>query len=95
VNEDDEKLKNFTVKEKDQGSILVVGGIEVFLQHSQIEVIECVADATDGQQSETAMEKEEQILKSVPTEEERPVGLLTQWEMELKVLEDWLDSMET
>jgi hypothetical protein len=66
VNEDDEKLKNFTVEEKDQGSILVIGGIEVFLQHSQIEVIECVADATDGQQAETTMEKEEQILKSVP-----------------------------
>jgi hypothetical protein len=40
------------------------------------------------------MEEEEQILKSVPTEGECPVGLLTQWEMELKALEDWLDSPE-
>jgi hypothetical protein len=40
------------------------------------------------------MEEKEKILKSVPTEEEHPVELLTQWEMELKALEDWLDSLE-
>jgi hypothetical protein len=33
-------------------------------------------------------------LKSNPTEEEYRVELLTQWEMELKMLEDWLDNPE-
>jgi len=40
------------------------------------------------------MEEEEDIMKSIPTEGECLVGLLTQWEMELKALEDWLDSPE-
>jgi hypothetical protein len=34
----------------------------------------------EGQQVETVMKEEEQILKSVPTEGEHPVELLTQWE---------------
>jgi hypothetical protein len=40
------------------------------------------------------MEEEEKILKSIPIEGEHPVGFLTQWEIELKALEDWLDSPE-
>jgi hypothetical protein len=41
------------------------------------------------------MEEKEQILKSSPIEEEEhPVEFLTQWEMELKMLEDWLDNPE-
>jgi hypothetical protein len=40
------------------------------------------------------MEEEEQILKSVPIEGECLVGLLTHWEMELKELEDWFDSLK-
>jgi hypothetical protein len=38
--------------------------------------------------------EEEQILKFVPMEEEHPIESLTQWEMELKMLEDWLSSLE-
>jgi hypothetical protein len=38
------------------------------------------------------MEEEEQTLKSNPIEEEYPVVLLIQWEMDLKMLEDWLDN---
>jgi hypothetical protein len=52
------------------------------------------AYAMEGQRSETIMEEKEQVLKSSPTKEEHPVELLTQWEMELKALEDWLDSLE-
>jgi hypothetical protein len=33
-------------------------------------------------------------MNSIPTEEEHPFELLNQWEMELKALEDWLDSLE-
>jgi hypothetical protein len=40
------------------------------------------------------MEKMEQILMSIPTEEECPVELFTQWELELKALEDWLGNPE-
>jgi hypothetical protein len=94
VNEDDDKLETFITEEKDQRCILVIGGVEIFLPSSRGEASTDVADATEGQQVETVMEEEEQILKSVPTEEEHPVELLTQWEMELKALEDWLDSLE-
>jgi hypothetical protein len=38
--------------------------------------------------------EEEHILKSAPTEGEHLVELLTQWELELKSPEDWLDSLE-
>jgi hypothetical protein len=31
VNEDDEKLKTSTIKEKDQRRILIIGGVEIFL----------------------------------------------------------------
>jgi hypothetical protein len=31
VNEDDEKLKPFVIKEKDQRSVLIIGGVEIFL----------------------------------------------------------------
>jgi hypothetical protein len=39
------------------------------------------------------VKEEEQVLISVPTEE-HPVDLLTQWELELKALEDCLDNLE-
>jgi hypothetical protein len=48
----------------------------------------------EGQQAETIMEEEEQILMLVPIGGECPVELLTQWELELKELEDWLDCPE-
>jgi hypothetical protein len=48
----------------------------------------------EGQGVETIMEEKEKVLKSAPTEEEHPIELLTQWEIELKELEDWLDSLE-
>jgi hypothetical protein len=40
------------------------------------------------------MEEKEKILKPSPIEEEHPVELLTQWEMELNMLEDCLDCTE-
>jgi hypothetical protein len=94
VNEDDDKLETSITEEKDQRSILVIGEVEIFLPNNQGEVSIDVVDATEGQQDEIVMEEEEQILKFVPTEEENPVELLTQWEMDLKELEDSLDSPE-
>jgi hypothetical protein len=52
-----------------------------------------VAGATEGQRAKTIVKEEEKILRYV-TIEDRPVELLTQWEMDLKALEDWLDSLE-
>jgi hypothetical protein len=94
VNEDDDKLENFITEEKDHRCVLVIGGVNIFLPSNRGEASTYVVDATEGQRADTIMEEEEQILKSIPTEEEHPVELLTQWEMELKALEDWLDSLK-
>jgi hypothetical protein len=34
VNEDDEKLNTSTIREKDHRSVLVIGGVEIFLPSS-------------------------------------------------------------
>jgi hypothetical protein len=47
MNEDDDKLKNFVTEEKDQRSILVIGGIHIFLLRNQGEVSIGVAYATE------------------------------------------------
>jgi hypothetical protein len=46
VNEYDEKLNNITIQEEDQRSILIIGGIQIFLPNSPVEARECVVDAT-------------------------------------------------
>jgi hypothetical protein len=85
VNEDDEKLNTLTIQEEDQRSILIIGGIQIFLPNSPVEARACVADATteEGQPTVTVMMKEkisevsqgeeeemEQTLMSTPTEGE-------------------------
>jgi hypothetical protein len=50
VNEDDEKLKTSTIEEKDQRTILIIGGVEIFLPRGRGEASTDVADATEGQQ---------------------------------------------
>jgi hypothetical protein len=49
VNEDDEKLNSSTAEERDQRSVLVIRGIEIFLPSSRGEASTDVADATKGQ----------------------------------------------
>jgi hypothetical protein len=92
VNEDDDKLKTSVIEEKGQRSFLIIGGIQIFLPSIQGEASTSVADEIGGKQAETVIEEKEQILKSVPTEEDHPIESLTQWEMELKMMEDWLSS---
>jgi hypothetical protein len=46
VNEDDDKLKTFTIQKEDQKSILMIEGIQVILPDSPIEARECVEDET-------------------------------------------------
>jgi hypothetical protein len=89
VNEDDEKLKTSTIKEKDQRSVMVIGGVKIFLPSSQGEANTYIAIAREGHQAETIVKEEMRILRSVPIEENL-VELLAQWELELKELEDWL-----
>jgi hypothetical protein len=72
VNEDDEKLNNSTLEEEDQRSVLIIGGIKIFLPRSQVEASVQVSGATgEIQPVEIVIEEEmDQILKSVQVEEE-------------------------
>jgi hypothetical protein len=78
--------------DEDQRSILIIWGILIFLPRIQVEARIGVVDATCRQLGMTVLEEEEkQILKSTPTEkEEHIVDMITQWEKELKFMEDWL-----
>jgi hypothetical protein len=53
--------------EKDQRSLLIIGGIEVFLPHSPVEARTCVADATGekGQPTVIVMEEEENMEQTL------------------------------
>jgi hypothetical protein len=82
VNEDDDKLKTCTIQEEDQKSILMIGGIRVFLPDSPIEARACVADATTegGQPTETVKEEEEmeQTLMFYPRRRRRAFNRIAQ-----------------
>jgi hypothetical protein len=93
VNGDDEKLKIFVAKKEDHRTVLIIGGVEIFLPSRWGEASISIAEAMKGHQAETVVKEEEQILMSVPTGE-CPVEFLTWWEFELKALEDWLDNPE-
>jgi hypothetical protein len=71
VNEYDEKLNAFTIKEEDQMSILIIGGIKEFLANNQVEVNahdESVAEE-EGKPTKIVKEEEmEKTLMSTPTE---------------------------
>jgi hypothetical protein len=77
VNEDDDKLKTFITKEKDQSSFLVIGGVKIFLPRNQGETSTGIANAPEGKGDEIVMEEKEKILNSTPTKEEHPIELLT------------------
>jgi hypothetical protein len=125
VNEDDDKLKTCTTQEEDRRNLLMVGGIQIFLPGSPVEVRICVADegATTGegqpdvtvkgeveQMLETAQEEENEHSKEwlnsfsqgaeetaalkLTAEKEQADRLITPWEMELEILEDWLNNPE-
>jgi hypothetical protein len=84
--------------EKDQRCLLIIGGIEVFLPHSPFEARESVEDDVvgEGQLVVTFIEREEldKVLISSPVEEEHVDKILTPWEEELGMLEDWLKNLE-
>jgi hypothetical protein len=60
VNEDDDKLNTSITEKEDQKSVLIVGGIKMFLPSNQLEAIISVASAkTKVQPTETVKEDEE------------------------------------
>jgi hypothetical protein len=77
-------------KKEDQKSILMIGGIKVFLPYSPVEAIVCVANAakTERQPAVTIKEMEKMSEASQGKEEEHTVEMLTPWEKELEMLED-------
>jgi hypothetical protein len=83
---------------KGQKYIMIIGGIEVFLQNSPMEARECVADATkeEGHPTVTIIEEEEveQVLIFSPAKEEHVDKMLAPWELELEMSEDWLNNLE-
>jgi hypothetical protein len=64
VNEDDDKLKNFTIREADLRSLIMIGGIKIFLPLSQGEEEIWVAYATTTEAKQpVATVKEEELEK--------------------------------
>jgi hypothetical protein len=84
------------IEKEDQKSILMIGGIKVFLPSSQVEAREDVVGAAtaEGQPAVTVKEMEQISEVSQGKEEEHTVEMLTPWEMELEMLEDWLNHPE-
>jgi hypothetical protein len=72
VNEDDDKLKTFTIREADLRSLIMIGGIEIFLPLAQEEAEIWVADTakTEGQLAEIVAEELEQISEAAQAGEE-------------------------
>jgi hypothetical protein len=46
VNEDDEKLRTSIIEEKDQRTVMIIGGVEIFLPRDRGEASTYVADVT-------------------------------------------------
>jgi hypothetical protein len=82
-------------EEEDQKSFMMIGGIHVFLLGSQVKASAHDESSTEeeGQPTVTIKEKEEmeQTSKYAPTEEDHANKILTPWELELEMLEGWLE----
>ena len=87
-------IQQGVLTEEDQKSIMIIGGISIFLPISPAEASAHLEDAAEkGQPTKTIKEEKEQTLMSTPAEkEENSYELLTQWKKEINMLEDWLDN---
>jgi hypothetical protein len=84
-------------EKEDQKSILMIGGIKVVLPYSPVESSVCVANVAiaEGQLTVSVIEEEEEkTLMFSPIEEEHADKVITPWEKELEMLEDWLNHPE-
>jgi hypothetical protein len=74
---------------------LIIGGINIFLPISLVEAnahIESTPTTEKGQPTVTVMMKEKIIMSSPAEEEENEIKVLTPWEKDLEMLEDWLNN---
>jgi hypothetical protein len=96
VNEDDDKSKTCPIQKEDQKSILMIRGIKLFLPYSPVEASMCVSNATtmEGQPTVTVKDMEKMSEDTQGKEEEHTVKMITPWEKELEMLEDWLKNPE-
>jgi len=95
VNEYGDNLNSSITKEEDQKNILIIGGIKVFLPNTQVETIAHDESAAEEerQPTMTSMMKEQGPESSQGEQEEDSiVEILTQWDIELRMLEDWLNN---
>jgi hypothetical protein len=87
-------------EEEDHKSIMIIRGIRIFLPRIPIELSAHFKDAAkEGQPTKIVKGKIEQTLTSTQVEmkgeEEHTDKMLTHWEKELKLLEDWLGNPGT
>jgi len=84
--------------EEDHKYIMIIGGVEVLLPSSPVEATTHVAGAAIGEGQPTTIvieeEEKEQMLMSSLLEEENAIKMITPWEKELEMLEDWLNNLE-
>jgi hypothetical protein len=77
VNEDDDKLKTFTIREEYQMSLLMIGGIQIFLPHSLVEaeisIANVEATTTEARQPAVTVGKEglEHIFEATQEEKKK------------------------
>jgi hypothetical protein len=84
------------IEKEDQKSLLMIGGIKVFLPYSLVEA-RCVLpmqQQKEGQPAVTVKEMEQMSEAAQGEEEEHADKMLTPWEKELEMLEDWLKNPE-
>jgi len=71
VNEDDDKLKTCTIREDNLRSLMMIGGIGIFLSFSREEAEICVVDAaTTEEQSAVTVREEEELEQTLEADEE-------------------------
>jgi hypothetical protein len=72
VNEDDDKLKTCTIREDNLRSLMMIGGIGIFLSFAREEAEICVADAAtvEEQSAVTVKEELEQVFETAQAEAE-------------------------
>jgi hypothetical protein len=84
------------IEKEDHKSIMMIGGIKVFLPYSPVGASVCVTNAATvvGQPAMIVKEMEQISEAAQGKEEEHTVKMLTPWEKELEMLEDWLNHLE-
>jgi hypothetical protein len=98
MNSAESSYKQDELMEEDQRRILIIGGNQGIPSNSPVEARACVAYATIKRKetnNDCRRGGEGAYTDVFPTEEkEHAVNMLTPWEKELEMLEDWLNNPE-